>query len=77
MDKPMVRPNWYYFAVAPLNSGTIQFRTKTERALHARVVACEINWKEYQTSGLVDDWIAAKIDLEIYQSSLQENSKTH
>ena len=73
----MVTPNWYYFATAPLDSGTIQFRTKTERALHARVIACEMNWKDYQTSNLLDEWITAKNDLEIYQNSLllSHNSK--
>ena len=65
-----VVPNWYYFAVAPLDSGTIRFRTKTERALHARVIACEINWKEDQTSKLLDDWISAKKDLKAYQNAL-------
>ena len=66
----MVTPNWYYFATAPLDSGTTQFRTKTERALHARVIACEMNWKDYQTSNFLDEWITAKNDLEIYQTSL-------
>ncbi len=66
----MVVPNWYYFAVAPLDSGTIRFRTKTERALHARVIACEINWKEDQTSKLLDDWISAKKDLKAYHNAL-------
>ena len=66
----MVVPNWYYFAVAPLDSGTIRFRTKTERALHARVIACEINWKEDQTPKLLDDWISAKKDLKTYQNAL-------
>ena len=67
----MVTPNWYYFSNAPLDSGTIQFRTKTERALHALVVACEINWKEYQTTSLLNKWIAAKYELQIYQKSLR------
>lgn len=68
----MVTPNWYYFSNAPLDSGTIKFRTKTERALYALVIACEINWKEYQTSSLLDKWINAKKDLEIYQNSLKK-----
>ncbi len=66
----MLEPNWDYFATAPLDSGTIRFRTKTERALHARVVAAEINWKEYQALGLLEDWIIAKKELKIYQDSL-------
>ena len=73
----MVTPNWFYFANAPLDSGTIRFRTKIERALHARVIACEINWKDYQTSNLLDEWITAKKELEIYQDSLHINKKTN
>ena len=71
----MVTPNWYYFTNAPLESGTIRFRTKTERALHAIVIAYEINWKEYQTSTLLDKWIKAKNDLESYQNSLLSKTK--
>ena len=67
----MIVPNWDYFANAPLDCGTIKFRTKTERALHARVVASEINWKEYQTSNLLEDWIIAKRELRLYQNSLK------
>jgi 3-aminobutyryl-CoA ammonia-lyase len=67
----MIVPNWDYFANAPLDCGTIKFRTKTERALHARVVASEINWKEYQTSNLLEDWIVAKRELKMYQNSLK------
>ena len=66
----MVVPNWDYCAGAPLDGGRIRFRTKTERALHARVIACEINWKEDQTSKLLDDWISAKKDLKAYQNAL-------
>ena len=73
----MITPNWYYFAIAPLDSGTIRFKTKTERALHARVIACEMNWKDYQTSSLLDEWIAAKKDLEIYQDSLLLSPKSN
>ena len=73
----MVTPNWYYFAIAPLDCGTIRFRTKTERALHARVIACEINWKDYQTSNLLEEWITAKKELEVYQDSLHINNKAN
>ena len=73
----MITPNWHYFAIAPLDSGTIRFRTKTERALHARVIACEMNWKDYQTSSLLDEWIAAKKELETYQDSLLLSPKTN
>ena len=71
----MITPNWYYFSNAPLESGTIKFRTKKERAMHALVIACEINWKEYQTSSLLEKWIAAKNELEIYQESLHSSQE--
>lgn len=68
----MVTPNWFYFANAPLDSGTITFRTKTERALHALVIASEINWKENKTVSLLEKWIAAKNEFQIYQNALNQ-----
>ena len=57
----MVEPNWDYFIHAPLDQGTIRFETKTERALHARVVAAEANWMQYQTcEQLTAFWFAKK-----------------
>ena len=45
----MVEPNWDYFVNEPLESGTIRFETKIERALYARVIAGEANWMEQQS----------------------------
>jgi hypothetical protein len=63
----MIEPNWDYFVHAPLDEGVIRFETKTERALHAKVVATEANWLEYQTSERLEKWWRAKKDLEAFQ----------
>ena len=63
----MIEPNWDYFIHAPLDEGVIRFKTKTERALHAKVVATEANWVEYQTSECLEKWWRAKKDLEAFQ----------
>ena len=63
----MVEPNWDYFINAPLDQGTIRFETKTERALHARVVAAEANWMQYRTSEQLSTYWAAKRDLEVFR----------
>ena len=63
----MVEPNWDYFIHAPLDQGTIRFETKTERALHARVVAAEANWMQYQTCEQLTAFWFAKKDLEAFR----------
>ena len=63
----MVEPNWDYFINAPLDQGTIRFETKTERALHARVVAAEANWIEYKTCEQLSAYWSAKRDLEVFR----------
>lgn len=63
----MVEPNWDYFIHAPLDQGTIRFETKTERALHARVVAAEANWMQYQTCVQLTTFWFAKKDLEAFR----------
>ena len=62
----MVEPNWDYFVNEPLDSGTIRFETKTERALFARVIAGEANWMEQQTLERLKTWRLAKHDLEAF-----------
>ena len=63
----MVEPNWDYFIHAPLDQGVIRFETKTERALHAKVVASETNWMECQSSERLMKWWQARKDLEAFQ----------
>lgn len=63
----MVEPNWDYFINAPLDQGVIRFETKTERALHAKVVAAEANWMECQSSERLIIWLKARQDLEAFQ----------
>ena len=63
----MVEPNWDYFIHAPLDQGVIRFETKTERALHAKVVASEANWMECQSSERLMKWWQARKDLEAFQ----------
>ena len=62
----MVEPNWDYFVNEPLDSGTSQFETKTERALYARVIAGEANWIEQQSLDRLNTWRLAKYDLEAF-----------
>jgi len=62
----MIEPNWDYFVNEPLDSGTIRFETKTERALHARVIAEEANWMEQQSIDRLKTWRLAKHDLEAF-----------
>ena len=62
----MVEPNWDYFVNEPLESGTIRFETKTERALYARVIAGEANWMEQQSIDRLNSWRLAKDDLEAF-----------
>ena len=62
----MVEPNWDYFVNEPLDSGTIRFETKTERALYARVIAGEANWMEQQSIDRLNSWRLAKDDLEAF-----------
>ena len=62
----MIEPNWDYFVNEPLDSGTIRFETKTERALHARVIAGEANWMEQQSVDRLKTWRLAKHDLEAF-----------
>ena len=64
--KMMVEPNWDYFVNEPLDSGTIRFETKTERALFARVVAGEANWMEQNSLDRLNTWKLAKYDLEAF-----------
>ena len=56
----MVEPNWDYFVNEPLESGTIRFETKTERALYARVIAGEANWMEQQSIDRLNSWRLCK-----------------
>ena len=71
----MIEPNWDYFVHAPLNQGIIRFKTKTERALHAKVIASEANWMEYQSSDRLILWFQAKQDLEAFQQGFRVNQK--
>ena len=64
--KMMVEPNWDYFVNEPLESGTIRFETKTERALYARVIAGEANWMEQNSLDRLNTWMLAKRDLEAF-----------
>ena len=70
--RPMVEPNWDYFINAPLDQGTIRFETKTERALHARVVAAETNWMEYKTCEQLSAYWSAKRDLAAFREGRQQ-----
>ena len=69
----MIEPNWDYFIHAPLDEGVIRFETKTERALHARVVASEANWMECQSSERLIKWWEARQDLEAFQEGRRIN----
>ena len=62
----MIEPNWDYFVNEPLESGTIRFETKTERALHAHVIAGEANWIERKTVERLRTWRNARLDLDAY-----------
>ena len=62
----MTEPNWDYFINAPLDSGTIRFETKTERALHARLIAAESNWLQGQSIEKLIRWNNAKMDLDAF-----------
>ena len=69
---PMVEPNWDYFINAPLDQGTIRFETKTERALHARVVAAEANWMETKTCEQLSAYWSAKRDLDAFREGRRQ-----
>tara|TARA_B100001063_G_scaffold102840_1_gene96002 strand:+ start:699 stop:917 length:219 start_codon:yes stop_codon:yes gene_type:complete len=69
----MIEPNWDYFINAPLDQGVIRFETKTERALHARVVASEANWMEAKNSERLIKWWEAQQDLEAFQEGRKMN----
>ena len=69
---PMVEPNWDYFINAPLDQGTIRFETKTERALHARVVAAEANWMETKTCEQLSIYWSARRDLDAFREGRQQ-----
>ena len=69
----MIEPNWDYFINAPLDQGVIRFETKTERALHARVVASEANWMESKSSERLIKWWEAQQDLEAFQEGRKMN----
>ena len=68
----MVEPNWDYFINAPLDQGTIRFETKTERALHARVVAAEANWMETKTCKQLSIYWSARRDLDAFREGRQQ-----
>ena len=70
--RSMVEPNWDYFINAPLDHGTIRFETKTERALHARVVAAEANWMEAKTCEQLSVYWSAKRDLDAFREGRQQ-----
>ena len=72
----MIEPNWDYFIHAPLDQGIIRFETKTERALHARVVASEANWMECQSSERLIIWLKARRDLEAFQEGFGTKRKS-
>ena len=68
----MVEPNWDYFINAPLDQGIIRFETKTERALHARVVAAETNWMQYKTCERLSAYWSAKRDLDVFREGREQ-----
>ena len=70
----MIEPNWDYFINAPLDKGTQRFDTKTERALHARVVASEANWIQYQTVKRLIVWQNALQDLYSYREGKRSST---
>ena len=69
----MIEPNWDYFINEPLDRGTQRFETKTERALHASVVAAEANWMQSQTVERFIAWQNAIHDLYTFREG--RNSK--
>ena len=73
----MVEPNWDYFINAPLDQGVIRFETKTERALHAKVVASEANWMECQSSERLITWLKARQDLEAFQDGYKRRHQNN
>ena len=68
----MIEPNWNYFLNAPLSHGTIQYKTKTERVLVARVTAASSNWQECQTYERLERWKQAREDLEAFRQGQQQ-----
>ena len=72
----VVEPNWDYFVHAPLDQGVIRFETKTERALFAKVVASEANWRECQSSKYLNIWLRARQDLEAFKEGFRKNRKS-
>ena len=62
----MIEPNWDYFIHAPLDIGTRIFRSKTERALYARLTAAAANWLELKTVDRLKIWLEARTDLEAF-----------
>ncbi len=67
----VVEPNWDYFIHAPLEEGTLRFETKTERALHAKVVASEANWMESQSYDRFIIYLRARQDLEAFREGFK------
>ena len=63
----MIEPNWDYFINEPLDKGILRFDTKTERALHARVVATEANWIQSNTVDRLIKWQSAVSDLKAFR----------
>ena len=77
IENTMVEPNWDYFINAPLDQGVIRFETKTERALHAKVVASEANWMECQSSERLITWLKARQDLEAFQDGYKRRHQNN
>ena len=73
----VIEPNWDYFINAPLDQGVIRFETKTERALHAKVVASEANWMECQSSERLITWLKARQDLEAFQDGYKRRHQNN
>ena len=77
VENTMIEPNWDYFINAPLDQGVIRFETKTERALHAKVVASEANWMECQSSERLITWLKARQDLEAFQDGYKRRHQNN
>ena len=67
----LVEPNWDYFVHAPLEEGVVQFETKTERALYAKVIASEANWIESKTCDRFIAYLWARQELDSFREGFE------
>ena len=67
LSAKLIEPNWDYFVHAFLENGLARFKTKTERALCAKVIASEANLMESQTCDFFITYLRARQGLDSFQ----------